>query len=281
MSKSCRWFPWVFLDVSLIYVLKYIFRFCAHDIFCNLCFCNCLFPGYISCSWAAHFVNCKPSVCWGIFKTFFFADCWAYKEYFCMILPYRNVISFMWLFSWHFTISNSSTFGLERFCAVLKFIFCTSWWLKSKQSAPQIQMILRYCRRVSINSQLSFICTRVQFLILTCKRWIGVEISGMKIMKCNRKLYISIIMKIKRNLYLCFIHRELHAIFRFLQCLDGWLLRCQSNIMSLQEIYSGVFLTSVSHGKLGIFNQSWWNQIPLLVHIPIYLKLTIYPWACN
>lgn len=183
--------------------------------------------------------------------------------------------------SWHFTISNSSTFGLERFCAVLKFIFCTSWWLKSNQSAPQIQMILRYCRHVSINSQLSFICTRVQFLILTCKRWIGVEISGMKIMKCNHKLYISIIMKIKRNLYLCFIHRELHAIFRFLQCLDGWLLHCQSNIMSLQEIYSGAFLTSVSHGKLGIFNQSWWNQIPLLVHIPIYLKLTIYPWACN
>ena len=88
-------------------------------------------------------------------------------------------------------------------------------------------------------------------------------------------------MKIKRNLYLCFIHRELHAIFRSLQCLDGWLLRCQSNITSLQEIYSGVFLTSVSHGKMGIFNQSWWNQIPLLVHIPIYLTLTMYPWACN
>ena len=42
----------------LIYTLKYIFRFCANNIIRNLCFCNCLFPCYLSCRWATHSVNC-------------------------------------------------------------------------------------------------------------------------------------------------------------------------------------------------------------------------------
>lgn len=77
--------------------------------------------------------------------------------------------------------------------------------------------------------------------------------------------------------------RELHPTFRFLHCLDGCQLPCQSSTTSLPGEYSGVSPTSVSHGKPGTFIPLWWGQAPPLSQVYMLLEFMIQDFLrlCN